>query len=312
MHDIGQAVQSVTKAIQAQPTNLPSWHLLTLIISCPVHGDYRQALKTCEMGLQQAIEGGCPDMIEDSNGTGYDEAEQHMIFQMTRVLLLHALYGPEEALEFSKTLFGSFGKIAVPDAYSYSANSLENISYGGVHNSMVVSGSLGNLSELQLSAERRRGRSASNSMVSHHPTVSSSTELGAGSQLGSRSHDNVNVTASKSSTIGRARSASNLAANPSPLGPGYNQAMQAGMLNVPDASDAKAHHHHHHLHGLHLFGSRSTSNRTKAIENNAALIGNNNNSIVSLNNVPYGKSNIYIYIQKYLTNLKYRLEELSR
>ncbi|KAI8085700.1 hypothetical protein BDF21DRAFT_437777 [Thamnidium elegans] len=247
MHDIGQAVQSITKAIQAQPSNVPSWHLLTLIISCPVHGDYRQALKTCEMGLQQAIDEGCPDIIEDSNGSGYDEAEQHMMFQMTRVLLLNALYGPEEALEFSKTLFGSFGKIAIPEA-SFSTSSLENLSYGGAHNGMVISGSL---------------------------------ELA--SQMGSRSHDSVNVTTSKSTTIGRARSASNLAANPSPLGPGYNPATNAGLLAVPDTADAKP-HHHHHLHGLHLFGSRSSSNRTKAIENNAVI--NGNTSIQSLN-TPY-------------------------
>ncbi|GAA5816925.1 hypothetical protein MFLAVUS_010460 [Mucor flavus] len=279
MHDIGQAVQSVTKAIQAQPSNVPSWHLLTLIISCPIHGDYRQALKTCEMGLQQAIDEGCPDIIEDSNGSGYDEAEQHMIFQMTRVLLLHALYGPEEALEFSKTLFGSFGKIAIPEA-SFSANSLENLSYGGAHNGMVISGSLGNLSELQISAERRRGRSASNSMV-NHPVASSSTDLA--SHMGSRSHDSVNVATSKSTTIGRARSASNLAANPSPLGPGYNPSTNAGLLAVPDAADPKPHHHHHH-HGLHLFGSRSSSNRTKAIENSAII--NENTSIQSLN-TPY-------------------------
>lgn len=299
MHDIRQAVQSATKAIQSNPTNLPLWHLLTLIVSCPIHGDYKQALKTCEMGLQQAAPGGYADIIDDYNGSGHDEAEQHLMFQMTRTLLLYAIHGPEAALESSEHLFLSYGKIAIPEA-SLSTNSQDLLSYGGAHNGMIISGSLGNLSELQIAAEnRRRGRSASNSMVHHHSIASSSTDLSSQQHLGSRSHDNVNTASSNSLTVGRARSASNLASNPSPLGPGgNNQHANVSLLSVPDGSEAKpAAHHHHHIHGLHLFGSRSTSNRNKALENSAYPNNsiNGSTSIQTLSS-PYGN----IIIQSFL------------
>lgn len=289
MHDIRQAVQSITIAIQRNPTHITLWHLLTLLISCPAQGDYRQALKTCEMGLQQA-----PESIDED----YVDAEQHMMYQMTRTLLLHALHGPESALESSETLFASYRKIAIPEP-SVSTNS--DYGYGGAHNGMIISGSLGNLSELQTA---RRGRSASNSSTIHHPSsldVTTSTSTGT---LGSRSQDNVHTTnsESRSLTAGRARSASNLASNPSPLGPGGggNQ-----LLTVPDEDgkpnlQQQQHHHHHHyhphIHGLHLFGSRGSSSRSKLPQDNnvystssAPLTSKGNFSNQSLPTSPYGK-----------------------
>ncbi|KAI7888918.1 uncharacterized protein EV154DRAFT_539120 [Mucor mucedo] len=269
MHDIRQAVVSVTKAIQMNPTYLPCWHLLTLIVSCPVHGDYKQALKTCEMGLQQAALDNTIDP-EDQNGNGHEEAEHHLMFQMTRTSLLYAIHGPEAALESSEQLFLEYGKIAIPEA-SFSNGSQDRLSYGGAHNGMIISGSLGNLSELQIAAEnRRRGRSAS-----------------------SRSHDNVNMASGHSLTVGRARSASNLAI-PSPLGPGGTAQANTSLLSVPDGStdtSKREGHHHHHIHGLHLFGSRSTSHRNKALENggypSAAVNGNTSAHTIAS---PYGNS----------------------
>lgn len=291
MHDIRQAVVSVTKAIQMNPTYLPCWHLLTLIVSCPVHGDYKQALKTCEMGLQQAALDNTIDP-EDQNGNGHEEAEHHLMFQMTRTSLLYAIHGPEAALESSEQLFLEYGKIAIPEA-SFSNGSQDRLSYGGAHNGMIISGSLGNLSELQIAAEnRRRGRSASNSMVhQHYPVASSSTDLSS-QLLGSRSHDNVNMASGHSLTVGRARSASNLAI-PSPLGPGGTAQANTSLLSVPDGStdtSKREGHHHHHIHGLHLFGSRSTSHRNKALENggypSAAVNGNTSAHTIAS---PYGK-----------------------
>lgn len=281
MRNIGQAVQIITKAIQTDPSNLPSWHLLTLIISCPAHGDYKQALKTCEIGLQQVDAVGYGDIFGDLNGSGYDEAEQHLMFQLTRTSLLNALHGPESALESSETLFASYGKIAIPEP-SLSTNSQDRLPYGGAHHGMIISGSLGNLSELQIAAEnRRRGRSGSTSMSQQYPTASSSTDLA--SRLGSRSHESVHNSKSQSShTVNRTRSASNLA-GPSPLGPGGVQ-QHGNLLTVPDSNDPKPappQHHHHHIHGLHLFGSRSTGSKLKAIEGNT--------SVQSLStNTPYG------------------------
>lgn len=278
MHDISQAVQYITQAIQRNSIHISLWHLLTLLISCPSQGDYKQALKTCDIGLAQTAN----DMDEEN----YDLAEQHMMYQMTRTYLLQAMHGPNAALESSETLFASFRKIAMPES-SISTHS-DNSSYAGAHHGMIVSGSLGNLSELQMAAEKRRGRSASNTMV-HHSQLQQ--------DMGSRSHDNVlqgapgvsKSTSSVLSGLGRARSASNLSANPSPLGPGGSASNSNQLLAVPDSSDAKPQqqqqHHHHHIHGLHLFGSRSTS-RVKGVSQQQE----GNGSIQSLPTSSYGKT----------------------
>lgn len=311
MHDIGQAVQSITKAIQSNPTHLPSWHLLTLIISCPNQGDYKQALKTCEMGLQQASQAaGYADIIDNYNGTGHDEAEQHLTFQLTRTLLLYALHGPESALESSETLFGLYGKIAIPEL-SLSTNSQQDRLVGGAHNQMIVSGSLGNLGDLSI--EKRRGRSASN--VSHHLTAFSSSDLS--SHLGSRSHENVTTSTSNTITAGRARSASNLTVNPSPLGPGGGAQTSGGLLAVPGEAPVvqQQQHHHHHVHGLHLFGSRSTSNRSKAaIDTSPITPVSGSGSNQSLQSFPYGGKCTQIIKSQFilLTHILHRLEEHCR
>ncbi|KAF1801193.1 hypothetical protein FB192DRAFT_1384584 [Mucor lusitanicus] len=286
MHDIGQAVQSISIAIQRNPTHITLWHLLTLLISCPAQGDYRQALKTCEMGLQQA-----PESMDDD----YVDAEQHMMYQMTRTMLLHALHGPEAALESSETLFASYRKVAMPDI---SVSTQSDATYGGAHHGMIISGSLGNLSELQTA---RRGRSASSSMV-HHPSSADITTSTSTGHLGSRSHDNVHATGSdtRSLTAGRARSASNLAANPSPLGPG---ATGNQLLTVPDEDGRpQPHHHHHHhphIHGLHIFGSRGSSSRSKLPHDNsiystasAPMASRGNISNQSLPTSPYDVKSI--------------------
>jgi hypothetical protein len=208
---------------------------------------------------------------------------------------LNKLHGPEAALESSETLFTSYGKIAIPEA-SLSSTSQDQ-PYGGAHHGMIISGSLGNLSELQLAAERRRGRSASNSTVHQYPTTSSSTDLA--SHLGSRSHESVqNSKSNSTNTVNRARSASNLSV-PSPLGPAGAQ-QHGSLLTVPGVGEPKP-HHHHHIHGLHLFGSRSTSSKNKAIENSTGT----NGSIQSLPTPsPYGKYYLFFFSYYNVLNIK--------
>ncbi|CEI87832.1 hypothetical protein RMCBS344292_02240 [Rhizopus microsporus] len=239
MHDIGQAIQSITHALQTNPSHLPSWHLLTLIVSCPIQGDFKQALKTCEIGLQQV------ELKDD-----YDEAEQFILFQMTHTWLLYALNGPEAALTSSGTLFSSYGKIAVVPEASQSSGQ-----------EMIISGSFGNLSDLQ-GQKKNRGRSSS----------SATTATGILKENGSRSHD----LSTASIRTGRARSASNLASKAPSLGP------STGLLSVPDNGSTGSKHHH----GLHLFGSRSTSHKPKGTESPQGSV-NGNMSAQSLSAMPY-------------------------
>ncbi|KAI8374556.1 uncharacterized protein BYT42DRAFT_594592 [Radiomyces spectabilis] len=229
MRDIRQAVQSITKALQANPTHVPSWHLLTLACSCPIQNDFQQALKTCEMGLQ--YRNGLDNKI---NGT-HDECEQQILLQMTHTMLLDAVEGPDAALELQEALFTTYAKISNNDTSTSTTNSVQD-SYHQAQNGMVISGSLGNLSEVQLAEQKRRGRSASSSVVGSERTDQLAMPA-------SRSHDNVH---GNSTLASRAHSVSSF------------QGPEAGnKLAVP--SEPAVHKHHH----LHLFGSRSSSRRMK-------------------------------------------------
>ncbi|KAI9480344.1 MAG: hypothetical protein EXX96DRAFT_562241 [Benjaminiella poitrasii] len=272
MRNIGQAVQFITQAIHIHPTHIVLWHLLTLLISCPVQGDYRQALKTCEIGLQQVQQDLTVEGENTFYGEDYSNTEQYILYQMTKTLLMHILEGPEPALAFSEVLFASFRKIAAPDS-STSSPSV----YEGAHDGMVISGSLGNLSEAQLvSDQKRRGRSASSSMVApqhqqqlqaylNNSVVSSVST----SRIGTTSQDNVSPYNNGALVAGRARSASNLAANNNDA-VGQGEASGAIRTNnnqhltVPGNNEVKS-HHHYHLHGLHLFGSKSSHYRNKGV-----------------------------------------------
>lgn len=150
MRNIGQAVHSITQAIQRNQRHISLWHLLTLLITCPTQGDFNQALHTCEIGLQQL-----PHIMDDNalllTNEEYEKASQQLLYQITRMLLLGMTQGPESALASSETLFAAFRKIAIPE---------DNSPEHGAHDAMIISGSLGNLQEI-----RRRGKSVSSSLV---------------------------------------------------------------------------------------------------------------------------------------------------
>ncbi|KAI8144130.1 hypothetical protein BJV82DRAFT_77339 [Fennellomyces sp. T-0311] len=249
MHDIQQAVQTVAKSLQLNQTHLPSWHLLTLACSCPVQDDLVKALKTCEIGLQES---------EDPETQG--GSEQRISLQITRTLLLGAIDGPEAALEAQEELFAVYGKISAMESSLSNGESL--VQERGIYqnNAFVVSGSLGNLSETQLSQQRRRGLSVSSNSVTGRAQVDEKHILA------SRSHDDVRSGRLKPnlSSSSRTRSASNFNAKP--------ETDPSPFLAVPNPSDDKTDtesvttvstHTSKHHHGLHLFSSRSSSRKSK-------------------------------------------------
>ncbi|KAG2225420.1 hypothetical protein INT45_010056, partial [Circinella minor] len=282
MHDIQQAVQAVAKSLQLNPKHLSSWHLLTLACSCPIQDDLPRALKTCDIGLQESEESETPEQIA-----------QQISLQMTRCLLLGAIDGPEKALEAQEELFATYGKVSGLDPSS----SCEEIgmlqeretSISGAkgfykHNGMVISGLFGNMSEMAATSsatthlserQRRRGLSVSSNGGSGRappPQVLDEKHISA-----SRSHDDVRTTSNSRvkgslSSSTRARSASNFNGK---TGEGMTTSHKTSpFLTVPDPNDDKAdtesiktvstqsskHHHHYHIH---LFGSRSSSRRSK-------------------------------------------------
>ncbi|KAF7726682.1 hypothetical protein EC973_008556 [Apophysomyces ossiformis] len=248
MRDVGQALQSITRALQANPSHLPSWHLLTLVCSCPAQNDIRQALKTCEMGLQEIGEladqqlnyGRYKHFISE------EESEQQILLQITQAMLLDAIHGPEAALQSQEALFASYGRLAVPDSSISATNTVES-THEAAKNGLIVSGSLGNLSEHQLAEQRRRGRSASSSAMGNERA--DQTPISA-----SRSHDNVHNTPSSSMLADKAaRSLVSVNGNGT-----MNERPGSSTLS-PEKTEAAPKQHH----GLHLFSSRSSSRRAK-------------------------------------------------
>ncbi|KAI7902144.1 uncharacterized protein BX663DRAFT_511869 [Cokeromyces recurvatus] len=270
MHDINQAVQSITNAIQTNPSQILLWHLLTLLVSCPCQGDYQKALKTCNVGLEQFNLAGL-DGESAFYGENYDTAEQYVMYQLTKTLLLAALYGPDSALLSSENLLVYFRMIAAPDP-STSSPSV----YGGAHNDMVISGSLGNLSELQIVVnQKNRRQSISSSLIAtqqqqqhyhHHHHISKINNMMSSvstSRVGSSSHDNILTTyTNKTLVAGRARSASNLGSNNNSIISNNNNNNNSQLLTVPGSNNEVKKHHHHHLHSLNPFGSKSTRNKS--------------------------------------------------
>ncbi|KAG0194864.1 hypothetical protein DFQ28_002939 [Apophysomyces sp. BC1034] len=285
MRDIGQALQSITRALQANPSHLPSWHLLTLVCSCPAQNDIRQALKTCEMGLQE-VRGEVSDSQTNYSGygskqsIGNEEAEQQILLQITQTMLLDAIHGPDAALQSQEGLFASYGRLAVPDASTSTTNTVGETVHGeAMKNGMIISGSFGNLSELQLAEQRRRGRSASSSAMGSERT--DQTPMSA-----SRSHDNVHNTASTSILADKAaRSLASVNGNGTLSERAATPAMtMSGASEKIETPVAPKQHH-----GLHLFSSRS-SNRRARKEAAAAAAAAAETATLSEGDLPNGNS----------------------
>ncbi|KAI8890508.1 TPR-like protein [Backusella circina FSU 941] len=168
MRDIQAAIQACTQAVKLYPSHLPSWHLLALLCTCPVKGSFQQALSTCELALYQVATAIPQNRVDYS-----DEVAQQMSLKMTQTRLVELIQGAEPALALQSNLFQMFGKIVVPELIPDDSNQMlhEAISNGNTRYGMVLSGSLGNMSDTNnafptQAAERGRIRSASSASLS--------------------------------------------------------------------------------------------------------------------------------------------------
>lgn len=188
VRDILQSMQMITKSIQYNPNYLPSWHLLSLLCTCPIKDNYKKALKTCDLALSEVSEQTMKDGWVD-----YSEEVAHKIsLQMTQTLLVDRLHGPEASLASQEALFQTFGKIVVPELIPDVTNTAslfhEAIFNGPTKHNMVLSGSLGNISSSNGSsfseasindqpkqASERKGTNASYNMDGRTQSTSSFT-----------------------------------------------------------------------------------------------------------------------------------------
>lgn len=172
MRDITQSMQMVTQSLQLNPNHLPSWHLLSLLCTCPIKSNYNQALKTCDAALAKSTQ----SILESISVDYTDDIAQLISFKTTQTLLVGLVQGPSAAMAAQEELFQVFGKIMIPELIP---DTSEVISTGNPRYGTVLSGSLGNFNEASVSSGsselKTRARSLSHGQVSRSRSNSSFT-----------------------------------------------------------------------------------------------------------------------------------------
>jgi tetratricopeptide (TPR) repeat protein len=180
--DIAHAIASVSQALRINSTHTPSWHLLTLLSSCPVAGNLNQAMQSFELGSieveredEQNRDGDAANSIYPSGLQSHDNGEEMLAFQTTGAVLRDALGDTDLALESHEGLFALYGKVSTIDPTIAAF-----ADYGGTFSrKSSVIGSNATVSDIPRG--RRRSASASNTTLviprqSNSVTVSKSQD----------------------------------------------------------------------------------------------------------------------------------------
>jgi len=256
VRDISHAIASVSQALRTNSSHTPSWHLLTLLSSCPSAGNFQQAIQSFELGLRET------DIEREQNGNGdaansisprgyytHEEGEQMLAFQTTGAVLQAAAGNTEVALESHESLFALYGKVSTIDPAVAMFNDYSDFSSRRTNG---MTGSVSAMSDLP----RTRRRSASSGALGV-PRAASSINV-------SRSQDDVNVRG------GLSLSSSSISTNPS--GSDVRRNGTSSTLNVPttlsegenekqlmdgEVQRSKSSHRRH----LHVFGSRGKKSK---------------------------------------------------
>ncbi|KAG2179608.1 hypothetical protein INT44_006456, partial [Umbelopsis vinacea] len=256
VRDISHAIASVSQALRTNSSHTPSWHLLTLLSSCPSAGNLQQAIQSFELGLRET------DLEREQNGNGdaansisprnyytHEEGEQMLAFQITGAVLQAQAGNTEAALESHESLFALYGKVSTIDPAVAAYNDYSDYS------SRRTNGMTGSISAMS-DFPRTRRRSASSGALGV-PRAASSINV-------SRSQDDVNVRG------GLSLSSSSISTNPS--GSDVRRNGTSSTLNVPatlsegenekhltdgEVQRSKSSHRRH----LHVFGSRGKKSK---------------------------------------------------
>ncbi|KAG2185895.1 hypothetical protein INT43_002333 [Umbelopsis isabellina] len=180
--DIAHAIASVSQALRINSTHTPSWHLLTLLSSCPVAGNLNQAMQSYDLGMsevdreiEQNGNGDAANSIYPSALQTHDGGEEMLAYQITGAVLRDALGDTDLALESHESLFALYGRVSTIDPTMVAL-----ADYGGTFSRKPsVIGSNGNVSEIPRG--RRRSASASHGTLvmprkSNSVTVSKSQD----------------------------------------------------------------------------------------------------------------------------------------
>ncbi|KAF9583966.1 hypothetical protein BGW38_007984, partial [Lunasporangiospora selenospora] len=220
--DIPKAILAVKQSLNFNASHIPSWHLLTLLLSS--QKDYERALNVCAVGLKES-EWDLPNLDEFT--ASRQEGEEYLSLRITQMALQNQLYGPEAALEQQEVLFSLYTKVfaADPNAQGESVYDVRTISRGS-H------------SELELTANGTivmSGRPRASSVLSSRSRNGGGSDIGTMTAGGSNNTLEVpkaNYAASVTSSIGSSGSRGRRSIPP-PSATATHSTLGRSMLGLP-------------------------------------------------------------------------------
>lgn len=300
MRDIYGAITMITKSLQLFSSHLPSWHLLALLCTCPIKDNLGQALKTCEMAIEEAG----LYYLKENNWVEYnDDIAQQMLLQMTHTLLIEKVQQSSTTESAASTaqanLFQLFGKIVVPELipdvtsndHLFHEAAISNGSSNNTRYGMVLSGSLGNM-------EQQMTPPASTSTLSGFSTSNERLTVPNANATRGRSSSNAS---SSIATNERARSISSFTGRKFHLAEMFHHSSSdaSSVKSVPlNNNNTKAPNRHHYK--LNLLGRKKSTTKKQDIA--GVGVTTNGKSTLSQTKTKTNSNRCVIFVRWYNNN----------
>ncbi|KAG0289396.1 hypothetical protein BGZ98_003846, partial [Dissophora globulifera] len=114
MRRIPEAISAVKQSLSFNASHIPSWHLLTLLLSS--EKEYERALTVCSVALKESDW----DLAHtDGFSASQLEGEDYLALRITQAVLHDQVHGPEAALELQEALFVLYTKVFAPEPSSF-------------------------------------------------------------------------------------------------------------------------------------------------------------------------------------------------
>ncbi|KAF9116449.1 hypothetical protein BGX27_002481 [Mortierella sp. AM989] len=114
MREISKAVAAVKQSLSFNSSHIPSWHLLTLLLSS--QKDYERASNVCSVGLKESEW----DLSQiDGLSASQLDGEDYLALRITQAALHDKIHGPEAALGPQEALFILYTKVFAPEPGSF-------------------------------------------------------------------------------------------------------------------------------------------------------------------------------------------------
>ncbi|KAF9425226.1 hypothetical protein BGZ76_003366 [Entomortierella beljakovae] len=114
MRETAKAITAVKQSLSFNPSHIPSWHLLTLLLSA--QKDLERAANVCAIGLKES-EWDLPET--DGFSASQLDGEDYLSLRITQAALRDQSHGPESALEPQEALFVLYTKVFAPEPSSF-------------------------------------------------------------------------------------------------------------------------------------------------------------------------------------------------